>query len=449
MQPAAAEHAAGSHDGSMEVGGFTLSAATLSALGQIDLQSGPPPRSASVLIIDGNSMPVARAWAGQLAEAGVTTQYESLPGLIQMLMTAPQLTSVPQEMISATCEWLRKFRAEKAVPIWSDRPSRNRSSLPLPAGASSLEPGSERAIWFGTDTALFGILTEPRPSEKRRRAVIMLNAGADFHIGASGIYVGLARHWAARGYVVLRMDFAGIGDSSTRPGRPDQEVFPPSAVQDMRDAIDWLRNQLGIRDFTLCGICSGAYHALRGAVEGLPVQRLLMVNPQNYFWKEGMSITGMQVSELVGNVAVYGQRMFAASSWKRLLTGQIDVGYIAKVYLRRALLNLESLGREIARRLRIRLPSDLGWELEQIAQRGVYVVFVFARGEPGVDLLKIQGGSSVARLGDRCRVHMIDGADHVFSKAAPRAVLQRILSDELFATAKMITPIGARLEHSS
>jgi pimeloyl-ACP methyl ester carboxylesterase len=259
----------------------------------------------------------------------------------------------------------------------------------------------------------------------------------------------LARHWTARGYVVLRMDFAGIGDSATRGDRADQEVFPPGAIQDMRDAIEWLRAHCDIRDFTLCGICSGAYHALRGAAAGLPVHRLLLVNPQNYYWKEGMSITGMQVSELVGNVPVYRQRMFSAATWKRLLTGKINVGYIATLYLRRVLLMLESAGREVARRLRIRLPSDLGWELEQIAARGVNIAFVFARGEPGVDLLKLQGGSSVARLGERCRIHIIDNADHVFSKAAPRALLQKILSNELFRTTSAVTRLDARLERSA
>jgi hypothetical protein len=83
--------------------------------------------------------------------------------------------------------------------------------------------------------------------------------------------------------------------------------------------------------------------------------------------------------------------------------------------------------------MHIRLPHDLGWELEEVAARGIRVVFVFAGGEPGIELLNIQGGSSIKRLGDRCRVHTIESADHVFSKSGPRAVLERILSDELLA----------------
>jgi hypothetical protein len=79
------------------------------------------------------------------------------------------------------------------------------------------------------------------------------------------------------------------------------------------------------------------------------------------------------------------------------------------------------------------LPRDLGWDLEAIVARGIRVVFVFSEYEPGIDLLRLKGGSSVKRLGNRCRVHIIEGADHVFSRSSDRAVLERVLSDELFA----------------
>src|SRR6202034_1024190 len=96
--------------------------------------------------------------------------------------------------------------------------------------------------------------------------VILLNAGADYHIGASGMYVGLARSWAQRGYVVLRMDLGGLGDSATRSGRPDDEIFPPAAIDDIRTAIEWMRGRYGVSEVTLAGVCSGAYHALQAAI---------------------------------------------------------------------------------------------------------------------------------------------------------------------------------------
>jgi hypothetical protein len=96
-------------------------------------------------------------------------------------------------------------------------------------------------------------------------------------------------------------------------------------------------------------------------------------------------------------------------------------------------LAIKSRLRDMARAAGIPLRNDLGRDLETIISRGVRVVFVFARGEPGIDLLKIEAGSMVRRLGERCRVRIIDSADHTFSRSGPRQVLEEVLSEELFA----------------
>jgi hypothetical protein len=79
------------------------------------------------------------------------------------------------------------------------------------------------------------------------------------------------------------------------------------------------------------------------------------------------------------------------------------------------------------------LPQDLGWVLKDMDTRGVRTVMVFSRGEPGLELLRVQGGLSAERLSNRCRIHVVDGADHTFTRSGPRAKLTGILSAELFA----------------
>ena len=101
------------------------------------------------------------------------------------------------------------------------------------------------------------------------------------------MYVSLARRWARRGYYVLRLDLAGIGGSATRAGNSDDEVFPDEAIDDIRSAIDFMRSRYSISDMTLAGLCSGAYHALRAAVAGLRVNRILMVTSSELFLEEG------------------------------------------------------------------------------------------------------------------------------------------------------------------
>ena len=430
---------ASAEPGSFEVSGFPLSAATLASLGRVDfseLQGGALPPT---LIIDGASLPMSRGWAERITAADPQARYLVLPGLIEMIMTAPQFASAPREMIAATCDWLRNVAAE--APGVAEKGGELRTLQSTASAVMSLPgnpqfPGQHLAevpLFLDQEKLLFSVATLPHDGESRKRAVILLNAAIDHHIGANRMYVSLARRWARRGYVVLRMDFAGIGDSGTRDGRPDDEVFPPAAVDDIGIAIDALSAKYGVRDITLIGLCSGGYHALRAAVAGVRVNRIMLLNPQNFYWNQGSRIEDLQEVEIVRNPGVYRARVFSIAAWRKLMAGDVNIARIINIYLHRPLVTLEYVGRELARRLRIRLPRDLGWDLQKVASRGVRVVFVFSRGEAGIELLKMHAGSMLERLGDRCHLHVVDRSDHTFTQAGPRSMMERILSEELFS----------------
>lgn len=429
----------------LEAGGFSLSAATLQTLAHVDLYTASAPAVRSILILDNDKLPSAKRWADSLSQSGIELEYKTLPGLIEMAMTAPQFATVPRAMIDATRRWLATIAIPteadptvKGSPADRSTPDREYpmvAMLPLAEDEESQTSISEGPVFISGDVTLFGIVTEPRSDEERRRAVILLNPGADHHIGASRMYVSLARRWARRGYFVLRLDLAGIGDSATRSGNGDDEVFPDEATEDIRSAIEFIRSRYAIVDMTLAGLCSGAYHALRAAAEGVSVNRVLMVNPQNYFWKKGMTLKQLQLSEVIRNPGVYRQRLLSIRAWLRIFTGQVDIVRIAVIYLQRLRLAGEAILRDFARRFRVRLPRDLGWELEKIAANGIRVSFIFARGEPGIELLNLQAGSTVSRLGDRCNVRIVDRGDHIFSRLESRSIMENVLSEELFARA--------------
>jgi alpha-beta hydrolase superfamily lysophospholipase len=418
--------------GAMEAGGYLLSAATVARLAQTDIEHTAAAPASEVLIIDRDDLPAAPAWNEKLAGLGVRTRYLALPGFIKMVMTPPQFARVGEAMLETAREWLVD---SAAVVRRALDDARLPPAAPELALAGSADDPSvlmrEHPVFFGPDHVLFGIVTEPHREERRKRAVILLNSGADVHVGAGRMHVSVARRWAGRGYLVLRMDLAGLGDSATRPGRADDEVYPPAAIDDMRAAVEFMRSEYRVGEVTLAGLCSGAYHTLQGAIAGLDVNRIFMVNPNNLAWKEGTELGDVQLIDVVRD----GRRTRALSlqNFKRLLRGEIDVPMVSRLYLQRARVVIEALLRDAARRLHIRLPHDLGWQLQEIVARGVRVVFVFAGGEPGLELLRIQGGSAIRRLGDRCRVHIIDSGDHTFTFSGPRARLEQVLSDELFA----------------
>jgi alpha-beta hydrolase superfamily lysophospholipase len=425
--------------GSVAFSGYSVSAATLSALSRVDLAALGALRVSRMLVIDRDDLPRARAWVDSLSAADVQTEYTALPGFVKMMTVGPAFALVPHAMIAAARDWLLRFASVRSMSVNQGGVRREPGSAAAVVPTLSI-PGegvdgalSERPVRFGPGGMMFGIVTEPSGGERRRRAVVLVNNGADHHIGTTRMHVSLARRWARRGCVVLRMDLAGLGDSNTRQGRPDNEVFPPAAVEDVRVAIEFMRERYQVGDLTLAGLCSGAYHALRAGVAAVPLNRIFMGNPENFSWKEGAPIDAIPVADVVRASAVYRELALSVSHWRKLLAGKVDITRIVKIYSRRIALSLESTLRGVVRLLGVRLPSDVGWQLEQIAARGVRITIVFSRGEPGIQLLRMQGGSAIKRLGERCRVHIIDGADHTFSGSSSRAVLEKLLSDELFA----------------
>src|SRR5258707_1478930 len=145
-----------------------------------------------------------------------------------------------------------------------------------------------------------------------------------------------------------------MGDIDARWEQRDNELCPPAALDDVRAAVNLVRNVYGAADVTLFGMCSGAYHALRAATAELPVNRILMVNPLNYFWKEGMEITDLQLAEVITNPGLYRRRIFSKAAWQRFFSGRVNVWRIAKISVYRPLLAIRSAFRDLPSRLDIR-----------------------------------------------------------------------------------------------
>ncbi len=293
----------------------------------------------------------------------------------------------------------------------------------------------ERATFVDGEKTLFAIVTEPEVTtvlkESGAHGIMLLNCGATSHVGPNRMSVDLARRWAARGYVVLRLDIAGLGDSDNRSGEPRNQVYPPGALYDISIAVEFLRRRRGVKDLTLIGVCSGAYHALRSAIGGLPVNKVLLINPLTFYWRQGDTLADLQIAEVMRNPGVYFDNAFSARHWRKLARGQVNLWRVAKVFARRGWLAIDSTLRDLCRRVGIRIVDDLGWDLASVAQRGIPMVFIFSRGDTGLELLRNQGGSMVRKLGDNCRIHVISGADHIFSQREARMKLIRLLDSEL------------------
>jgi hypothetical protein len=243
-------------------------------------------------------------------------------------------------------------------------------------------------------------------------AVILINAGAIHRVGPNRLYVALARDLAARGDLVVRLDLSGIGDSRPRGRQPDNVVYSPHAVDDVGVAVAWCRRQ-GATRIAVAGLCSGAYHSLKAAVAGHPIDVVVPINPLTFFWKPGMPLDFTAFKD----AARYQKSVTSAKSWKKLLTGRVDLRRVAGVVATRARSMIEHRAREIARELRLPLTDDLASELAALGRRNVHMNFVFSAADPGRPMLVEQGGRTVERLqrSRKLSLDIIERTDHTFT----------------------------------
>ena len=110
---------------------------------------------------------------------------------------------------------------------------------------------SESVHVFGS--GLVGTLTRPARIDVARPAVVLFNAGLVQRSGPFRVYAQLARAVAASGFVVLRFDQSGFGDSHASSGSTDDRQ-----AEEARAAMDLVTRETGAQRFVLSGICAGA-----------------------------------------------------------------------------------------------------------------------------------------------------------------------------------------------
>jgi len=165
----------------------------------------------------------------------------------------------------------------------------------------------ERALRFGPERLLVGILAEPTADEPSSDlGVIFLNSGLLHRVGASRLHVQIARQLAPAGVASLRFDLSGVGDSDTRT---DGLPFQQSAVLETQAAMDELARLRGVTRFVLYGLCSGSDVAYYTGLADTRVVGLVQLDPFVYH----------TLRYAMHRIA---PRVLNAESWTNLLLGK-------------------------------------------------------------------------------------------------------------------------------
>ncbi len=265
--------------------------------------------------------------------------------------------------------------------------------------------------------ALVGVLGERDPGDARagacapRRGILLLSSDRARRVGPHRLWVPWARHRAALGDVVLRLDAAGVGDSAA----PDRDGARAVAdVADVARALAWLRREQGVGACAVVGVGSGAWHAWRAALGDVDVQTIVAVDPTAPRWPP------------------HGSPAPAANTSNALVAR-------AREALRRRM-------RGVSRLLRRSIEDDQAAALARARARGVSLNLVSSCSDGGLALMRdALGRRTLALVRDRhVTVRAIAHAAPGFAGLAGRAALYASL-DALVspALADAAVPVAA------
>jgi len=99
----------------------------------------------------------------------------------------------------------------------------------------------ERVCKFGSHGGLVGIMTAPDgdvgATMSVRPAIVVSNIGLNHRPGPNRLWATFARRMADHGFVTLRFDMSGLGDSSSRG---DKLSAMDRHILDMREAVTYV-----------------------------------------------------------------------------------------------------------------------------------------------------------------------------------------------------------------
>jgi exosortase A-associated hydrolase 1 len=283
-------------------------------------------------------------------------------------------------------------------------------------------PITEQALVFPCEgEELLGILSRSAaPPKPETTAVIVIVGGPQYRAGSHRQFVLLARALASAGYPVLRFDYRGMGDSSGAL-RDFNHVQP-----DVGAAIDALQQHLPqVRNVVLWGLCDGASAALLYCHERRDprVTGLCLLNP----WvRSTVSLARTHVKHY------YTQRLMERAFWVKLLSGKVAWSALSglarnlRVAFGRGSSSTAASQKPYQERMALAW-RDFSGSLLLLLSGEDYTAKEF------IEFIGIDGAWANALAHPRLKRHDLAGADHTFSDAASRVLVENLTLEWLRA----------------
>lgn len=284
----------------------------------------------------------------------------------------------------------------------------------------------EKVYRFGIDRSLTGVVTVPDVAYLREGApaVLLWNAGLVHRVGPFRHYVELARQLASMGFVVLRFDLSGIGDSEARK---DSRSSEERAIAEIQEAMSFLSENKGSRDFVLIGLCSGAIDAHQAAIRDSRVSGAVMLDGYVFpTWRF--------------YVRHYAPRVLSLTKW---------VGFLKRNIKKRVHKDESEAG--IADYLNFREipPKDIvRTDLAKLVERGVSLLYIYTGGVTDYYNYRrqLQDAFRSVNFRGQVQVEYFDEADHTYVLLKDRERVTATICDWIVSNYKPETEDRGQLK---
>lgn len=259
-------------DGLHHTPGFQYTPITATDLRGLDLGAvAHEPLADRTLLLRRPDRPLPRRLDDALAAHPGLARIDA-PDQAELLDLPPSDCVPPERSLASVVTWLDEVLPRGVHPVTAPEHGAT-------ARTESTGPGTRLVTetHHRFEHGIRGVVTAPVEPAAGSPWVVLVNVAVEHHIGPGRRWVEWSRRWAAAGLRVARIDLSGVGDSPTRPGRLDDEIFAPEWIDDIRGVV----RELGAdaSPVALVGLCSGAYTALEAALWE-DVSAVLAINPR-------------------------------------------------------------------------------------------------------------------------------------------------------------------------
>ncbi|MFO7947996.1 MAG: alpha/beta fold hydrolase [Armatimonadota bacterium] len=261
---------------------------------------------------------------------------------------------------------------------------------------------------------LLGAYHQPPPDTPRRPlGIVMLHGWAGYRVGAHQMFKRLSAWAEEDGFVSLRFDFRGRGDSEGDA----EDTTLTTMISDTVAAVKWLVEESGLQRIALVGDCSGAEVAIGAGPLCPQVDTMIL-------WSAPMVGTDRSEADRAKKwhiIGEYFRKLFRRETWSKLFSGSLQFDMIKKAILRGG----RGAGEDGAE-----IDETIDWR-KRFVNFGGETYFVYGGNDPVAEP-SLDYYASLCRLAGRpFHSHVVEKANHAFYSVAWEEEVMRVTLDWL------------------